>query len=210
VAKMEEQEASVPEISLQAKLVLLGDMGTGKSSIAMRFVKGQFTEHQETTIGAAFMTETVTIPGKKVKFEIWDTAGQERYHSLAPMYYRGSAAAIVVYDVTNLESFRRAKLWVKELREQQGSGPCVIILTGNKKDLQSERAIPLEEGMAYATDNDLVFFETSAKTAENVTEVFYEIAKRLPVKEDKAKPAGIELSNRREATSSSRQSTCCT
>ncbi|CAI5947802.1 unnamed protein product [Closterium sp. NIES-65] len=86
---------------MQAKLVLLGDMGAGKSSLVLRFVKGQFFEYQESTIGAAFLTQTVAVSDAVVKFEIWDTAGQERYHSLAPMYYRGAAAAIIVYDITS-------------------------------------------------------------------------------------------------------------
>ncbi|RDX78597.1 Ras-related protein RABF2b, partial [Mucuna pruriens] len=82
--------------SLQAKLVLLGDMGAGKTSLVLRFVKGQFSEYQESTIGAAFFTQVLSLNEATVKFDIWDTAGQERYHSLAPMYYRGAAAAIVV------------------------------------------------------------------------------------------------------------------
>ena len=85
----------------QFKLVLLGDSAVGKSSLVLRFVRGQFFEYQESTIGAAFLTQTVALNDTTVKFEIWDTAGQERYHSFAPMYYRGAAAAIVVYDITN-------------------------------------------------------------------------------------------------------------
>ncbi|RZF37426.1 hypothetical protein LSTR_LSTR011703 [Laodelphax striatellus] len=85
----------------QFKLVLLGESAVGKSSLVLRFVKGQFHEYQESTIGAAFLTQTVCLDETTVKFEIWDTAGQERYHSLAPMYYRGAQAAIVVYDITN-------------------------------------------------------------------------------------------------------------
>ncbi|PPS02889.1 hypothetical protein GOBAR_AA17781 [Gossypium barbadense] len=81
--------------------VLLGDVGAGKSSLVLRFVKGQFVEFQESTIGAAFFSQTLAVNDATVKFEIWDTAGQERYHSLAPMYYRGAAAAIIVYDITN-------------------------------------------------------------------------------------------------------------
>lgn len=83
------------------KLVLLGESAVGKSSLVLRFVKGQFHEYQESTIGAAFLTQTICLDDATVKFEIWDTAGQERYHSLAPMYYRGAQAAIVVYDITN-------------------------------------------------------------------------------------------------------------
>ena len=95
--------------NINAKLVLLGDVGAGKSSLVLRFVKGQFIEFQESTIGAAFFSQTLAVNDATVKFEIWDTAGQERYHSLAPMYYRGAAAAIIVYDITNQNSFDRAK-----------------------------------------------------------------------------------------------------
>jgi len=95
----------------QTKLVLLGDQGVGKSSIALRFVKGQFPEHSEATVGAAFLTQVVQATGGSVKFDIWDTAGQERYHSLAPMYYRGAQAAVVVYDVNDAKTFERAVSW---------------------------------------------------------------------------------------------------
>jgi Ras-related protein Rab-5C len=132
----------------QFKLVLLGESAVGKSSLVLRFVKGQFHEYQESTIGAAFLTQTVHIDDTAVKFEIWvsklrnvqlqlsidvmndsqDTAGQERYHSLAPMYYRGAQAAIVVYDIQNQDSFVRAQTWVKELQRQVNSlnflSPC--------------------------------------------------------------------------------------
>ena len=85
----------------QIKLVLLGESAVGKSSLVLRFVKGQFHEYQESTIGAAYLSQTVCLDDTTVKFEIWDTAGQERYESLAPMYYRGAQAAIVVFDITN-------------------------------------------------------------------------------------------------------------
>ncbi|KAG0617575.1 hypothetical protein M758_5G200300 [Ceratodon purpureus] len=128
---------------LQAKLVLLGDMGAGKSSLALRFVKGQFFDYQESTIGAAFLTQTLAVNETTVKFEIWDTAGQERYHSLAPMYYRGAAAAIIVYDITNADSFGRAKKWVQEL-QRQGNPNLVMALAGNKADLASKKKIEAE------------------------------------------------------------------
>ncbi|KAG5516142.1 hypothetical protein RHGRI_037001 [Rhododendron griersonianum] len=83
--------------------VLLGDMGAGKTSLVLRFVKGQFYEFQESTIGAAFFTQVLSLNEGTIKFDIWDTAGQERYHSLAPMYYRGAAAAVVVYDITSMD-----------------------------------------------------------------------------------------------------------
>nr|XP_025685020.1 ras-related protein RHN1-like [Arachis hypogaea] len=96
--------------------VLLGDMGAGKTSLVLRFVKVQFSEYQESTIGAAFFTQVLSLNEATVKFDIWDTTGQERYHSLAPMYYRGADAAIVVYDITSMESFARAKKWVQQVQ----------------------------------------------------------------------------------------------
>ncbi|TRY59829.1 hypothetical protein DNTS_035252 [Danionella cerebrum] len=152
----------------QFKLVLLGESAVGKSSLVLRFVKGQFHEYQESTIGAAFLTQTVCLDDTTVKFEIWDTAGQERYHSLAPMYYRGAQAAIVVYDITNT---------------RQASPNIVIALAGNKADLANKRAVDFQEAQAYADDNSLLFMETSAKTAMNVNEIFMAIAKKLPKNE---------------------------
>eukprot|EP00298_Acanthocystis_sp_HF-20_P001551 c11960_g1_i1.p1 GENE.c11960_g1_i1~~c11960_g1_i1.p1 ORF type:complete len:202 (-),score=78.50 c11960_g1_i1:90-695(-) len=163
----------------QFKLVLLGDSAVGKSSLVLRFVRGQFFECQESTIGAAFLTQTVALNDMTVKFEIWDTAGQERYHSLAPMYYRGAAAAIVVYDITNIDTFNRAKQWVKEL-QRQGNSNIVIALAGNKLDLSSKRKVETQEAQAYADENGIMFMETSAKSAHNVNELFVAIAKKLP------------------------------
>jgi len=165
--------------SFQFKLVLLGDSAVGKSSLVLRFVKKQFFEYQESTIGAAFLTQTVVVGDYTVKFEIWDTAGQERYHSLAPMYYRGAAAAIVVYDITSKQSFVRAKQWVKEL-QRQAKDNMVIALAGNKLDLAEQRQVDPEEAKAYADENGILFHETSAKTNHNVSEVFQVIAKKLP------------------------------
>eukprot|EP00123_Amoebidium_parasiticum_P014037 comp22292_c1_seq1/m.33056 comp22292_c1_seq1/g.33056 ORF comp22292_c1_seq1/g.33056 comp22292_c1_seq1/m.33056 type:complete len:203 (-) comp22292_c1_seq1:346-954(-) len=172
----------------QFKLVLLGESAVGKSSLVLRFVKGQFHEYQESTIGAAFLTQTVCLDDVTVKFEIWDTAGQERYHSLAPMYYRGAQAAIVVYDITSTETFNRAKSWVKEL-QRQASPNIVIALAGNKADLP-QRAVPQDEAQAYAEENGLYFMETSAKTAVNVNEIFLAIAKRLPKTDSRAENTG--------------------
>eukprot|EP00743_Colponemidia_sp_Colp-15_P001940 GILK01002112.1.p1 GENE.GILK01002112.1~~GILK01002112.1.p1 ORF type:complete len:222 (+),score=30.88 GILK01002112.1:64-666(+) len=165
--------------TLNYKLVLLGDSAVGKSSIVARFVRGEFSDFQESTIGAAFMTQTVVVNEFTVKFEIWDTAGQERYHSLAPMYYRGAAAAIVVYDITNADSFEKAKNWVKEL--QRSVNPNVVIaLAGNKADLSSNRRVRVEDAQSYCDENGIFFMETSAKTAANVNELFVMIARKLP------------------------------
>ncbi|XP_068654611.1 ras-related protein RABF2a-like [Aristolochia californica] len=190
--------------NLNAKLVLLGDVGTGKSSLVLRFVKGQFVDFQESTIGAAFFSQTLAINDESVKFEIWDTAGQERYHSLAPMYYRGAGAAIIVYDITNAASFTRAKKWVQEI-QAQGSSSTVIAVAGNKADLLEARQVTTEEGQMYAQENGLFFMETSAKAATNVNEIFYEIAKRLPRAQPANKSSALLTATPAERTTSS----CC-
>ncbi|CAL5327752.1 unnamed protein product [Camellia sinensis] len=173
---------------IQAKLVgvLLGDMGTGKTSLVLRFVKGQFFDNQEPTIGAAFFTQILSLPEATVKFDIWDTAGQERYHSLAPMYYRGAAASIVVYDITSMDTFVRAKKWVEELKKQgntmnlqRGNPNLVMALVANKSDLEQDREVETEEGEQFSQENGMFFIETSAKTAMNINNLFYEIGKTI-------------------------------
>ena len=107
------------------KLVLLGDSAVGKSCLATRFVNDDYHEFQEPTIGAAFLTKEIIVNDKKITFEIWDTAGQERYKSLAPMYYRGASAALIVFDITSRDSFNGAKLWINEIYQKTLN--CLIL-----------------------------------------------------------------------------------
>ncbi|KAJ0007864.1 ras-related protein RHN1-like isoform X1 [Pistacia vera] len=189
---------------IQAKLVLLGDMGTGKTSLVLRFIKGQFYDHQEPTIGAAFFTQILSLTEATVKFDIWDTAGQERYHSLAPMYYRGAAAAVVVYDISSTDTFNRAKKWVQELH-RQGNQNLVMALVGNKSDLNSHREVEAEEAEQFAQESGMFYMETSAKTAQNINELFYEIAKRL-ARISPPRSSGITLNHE---TPDKRRRFCC-
>lgn len=170
--------------TFQFKMVVLGHYSVGKSSIVLNFVKNEFNPNEESTIGAAFLTKTICQDGNAIKFEIWDTAGQERYHSLIPMYYRGAHVALIVFDVTSPESFNQAKKWVSDLKIEKPENFLKVIVA-NKIDLNQDRIITEEMGREYAESESLMYFETSAKTGENIPEVFSEIAKILPKEQAK-------------------------
>ena len=160
------------------KVVLLGESAVGKTSLATRFVNNQFSEFEESTIGAAFLSKALTINNKTIKFEIWDTAGQERYQSLAPMYYRGAKVGIIVFDLTNRSTFDKAKRWVEELR-QSGPENILLLLIGNKLDLENRRQLTYDECNNYAIESDLIYIETSAKKDTNVEKIFEEIGQNV-------------------------------
>eukprot|EP00742_Colponemidia_sp_Colp-10_P010711 GILJ01011789.1.p1 GENE.GILJ01011789.1~~GILJ01011789.1.p1 ORF type:complete len:239 (-),score=26.36 GILJ01011789.1:501-1217(-) len=169
---------AAPSVS-HIRLVLLGDSAVGKTCVVSRFTKNEFYDYQESTIGAAFTNQTLQLADHIVKMEMWDTAGQERFRSLAPVYYRGAAAAVVVYDICSLDSFEGAKGWIKELRTL-GSPNAVIALAGNKLDLDDKRKVPYTVAKEFAEQESLIFREVSAKTGYNVQELFQEIATKLP------------------------------
>jgi len=158
------------------KTVILGDSSVGKSSIGTKFTTGDFNSFQEPTIGAAFLKGSIDLDNSKYIFEIWDTAGQERYHCLAPMYYRGAVFAMVVYDITSYKSFKNAKLWINEVMIKGDTK--VIILVGNKVDLDTKRKVEQTEALEYANQNNLLFAETSAKSGENVEDIFIKVIKK--------------------------------
>jgi len=160
------------------KVVFLGDTSVGKSCLAVRFVRNDFFQFQEPTIGAAFLAKNITLNDTRYKFEIWDTAGQERYRSLAPMYYRGAKGAVVVYDITSEDTFKGAKSWIKELKTKTKN--CVVLLVGNKVDLIENRKVDIDMVEDFVKNHHLLYLETSAKTGKNVEEIFKTISKNLP------------------------------
>lgn len=164
----------------EVKVCLLGETGVGKTSLSNRFVNEEFNDKTESTIGAAFLSKSITFDGQNYKFQIWDTAGQEKYKSLAPMYYRGSSAAIVVYDITHFQTYNAIKGWVKDLQESCDIENFVLIIAGNKSDCDVKRAVSSETVQKYANSIGAYFFETSAVTGQNVVEMFANISSNLP------------------------------
>merc|ERR1712051_30853 len=163
------------------KFLVIGSAGIGKSCLLHQFIEGRFKEDSSHTIGVEFGSKIVLVGGKTVKLQIWDTAGQERFRSVTRSYYRGAAGALLVYDITSRESFNALSNWLTDARTL-ASPAIVILLVGNKKDLEDEREVTFLEASRFAQENDLVFVETSAKSGENVEEAFLKCSKTILAK----------------------------
>lgn len=162
------------------KLVFLGEQSVGKTSLITRFMYDTFDGNYQATIGIDFLSKTMYLDDRTVRLQLWDTAGQERFRSLIPSYIRDSSVAIVVYDVTNRESFKSTSKWVEDVRAERGN-EVIIALVGNKTDLNDKREVSTEEGEQRAKEyNNVMFLETSAKAGHNVMPLFKKIAQALP------------------------------
>lgn len=160
------------------KLLLIGDSGVGKSCLLLRFADDTYTESYISTIGVDFKIRTVELDGKTIKLQIWDTAGQERFRTITSSYYRGAHGIIVVYDVTDSESFNNVKQWLHEI-DRYASENVNKLLVGNKADLTSKRAVTFDQGKEFADSLGIEFLETSAKNATNVEKAFMTMAAQI-------------------------------
>ncbi|KAJ8557464.1 hypothetical protein K7X08_003089 [Anisodus acutangulus] len=156
------------------KVVLIGDSAVGKSQILARFARNEFSLDSKATIGVEFQTRTLVIQHKSVKAQIWDTAGQERYRAVTSAYYRGAVGALLVYDITKRQTFDHIPRWLEELRAHADKN-IVIMLVGNKTDLEDQRAVPTEDAKEFAQKEGLFFLETSAMEARNVEDAFFTV-----------------------------------
>lgn len=160
------------------KILLIGDSGVGKSCILTRFSDDMFAESFISTIGVDFKIRTIDIDNKMIKLQIWDTAGQERFRTITSSYYRGSHGVIIVYDVTNKLSFNNVKMWLSEI-ERHASPSVNKLLIGNKIDLGNKREVSYEEGKDFADSMGMSYLETSAKSGDNVEQVFIKLASEI-------------------------------
>ncbi|KAJ2660792.1 GTPase Ryh1 [Coemansia sp. RSA 1200] len=162
------------------KLVFLGEQSVGKTSIITRFMYDTFDTTYQATIGIDFLSKTMYLEDRTVRLQLWDTAGQERFRSLIPSYIRDSSVALVIYDITNRESFIQTTKWIEDVRAERGD-EVIIVLVGNKTDLNDAgRQVSTEEGEKKARDFNVMFMETSAKAGHNVKILFRNIALALP------------------------------
>lgn len=160
------------------KLLLIGDSGVGKSCLLLRFADHTYTESYISTIGVDFKIRTIELDGKVIKLQIWDTAGQERFRTITSSYYRGAHGIIVVYDVTDIESFNNVKQWMNEIDRYAVENVCKL-LVGNKCDLTSKRQVEYDTAKDYADKLEIQFLETSAKVATNVEKAFLIMAAEI-------------------------------
>ncbi|KAF8701515.1 hypothetical protein HU200_033540 [Digitaria exilis] len=165
------------------KCIVIGDTGVGKSCLLLQFTDKRFRLAHDLTIGVEYGVRIIPVDGKPTKIQIWDTAGQEAFRSITRSYYRGAAAAVLVYDITRRETFNHVTSWLEDAK-QLASPHLTILLVGNKCDLDNRRVVSYEEGERFAMEHGMAFMEASAKTAQNVEEAFTTAA-RIVIKKIK-------------------------
>ncbi|XP_048864445.1 ras-related protein Rab-19 [Brienomyrus brachyistius] len=161
------------------KIILIGDSNVGKTCVVQNFKSGIFTEKQQNTIGVDFTVRTLEIEGKKIKMQVWDTAGQERFRTITQSYYRSAHGALITYDLTRRATFESVPQWIHEV-EQYGAASVLLVLIGNKSDLESQRQVLFEDACTLAEERGmLAALETSAKESHNIEEAFLLMAREL-------------------------------
>lgn len=160
------------------KLVIVGDSGVGKSCLMHHFIYNRFKKDTTQTIGVDFSAKSIKLGNQEIKLQIWDTAGQEKFRSVARSYYRGAIGIIIVYDITKAESFQHVPQWLNDAKNSARS-ECSVCVVGNKCDLEESRTVSMNEGSKYCLENNLLHFECSAFSGENIDEIFASISKHI-------------------------------
>ncbi|KAJ7386502.1 Ras- protein Rab-3 [Desmophyllum pertusum] len=169
--KQWQKDAADQNFDYMFKLLIIGNSAVGKTSFLFRYADDSFTSAFVSTVGIDFKVKTVFRNEKRVKLQIWDTAGQERYRTITTAYYRGAMGFILMYDITNEESFQAVQDWSTQVKTYSWSN-AQVILVGNKSDMEEDRVVTYERGKKLADQLGLEFFETSAKDNANVKQVF--------------------------------------
>lgn len=163
----------------QFRLIVIGDSKVGKSSLLKQFTSGKYIDSCTTTVGVDFYTKIVSVDGCAIKLQLWDTAGQERYRAITRSYYRSAVGGLLVFDITDRDSFNHLTQWIDDARQCAKPHNPVFALVGHKSDLTQNRAVSADQALSYAKKYDMEYVETSAKTACNVDDVFSRLAKSI-------------------------------
>jgi Ras-related protein Rab-21 len=173
---------------------LLGEGRVGKTCLCLRYVQNSFSGDQQSTLEATYLEKRLNLGNRSLRLNIWDTAGQERYHALGPIYYRDAQGALLVYDVTDRDSFTKVRNWVKELRKIIGKN-IVLVIAGNKCDLEKHRQVEEQEAIEYAESVGAIHILCSAKTGKNVEQAFLEVTKGMIQQETNNKDPSQQQTN---------------
>ena len=166
------------------KILLIGDANTGKTSILNVYKNDMFYDNEVSTIGVEFMIKYIDFNGEKLKLQIWDTAGQERFKSITSSYYRGSDGVIIIFDISNRQSFINIKKWIQEI-DKYTDNNLQKILIGNKFDLNYKRKVSYEESVEFANSLGINYIETSAKDNINIENIFTYLVKNIYFNKEK-------------------------
>ena len=163
------------------KFIVIGESSVGKSNLLLQFTDKRFEQTHDVTIGVEFGTKIVSYDNTVYNIQVWDTAGQETYKAITKSYYRGAIGCLLIYDITNRETFEEVSKWLIDIRESNPENTNIILI-GNKLDLEEYRHVSYEEGKKFADDNKIEFIETSAKTGKNVNSSFIKMVKNIDTK----------------------------
>ena len=190
------------------KVLLLGDSTVGKTCFLLRYCDKTFQEAHLSTIGLDYRLKTMTLEnGKNIKLQIWDTAGQDRFRAITKNYYKGANGIILIYDVTNLQSYENVKNWIAQIKEEANQN-VLIYLAGNKIDVSEDlRVVKTEDGKKIADEFKLPFYETSAKSGINVNKIFEELVENIDEVYSKLEPPKDEIKNKLYTGKSNKK--CC-
>jgi len=172
---------SEPFYNYTLKFIVIGDSSVGKSNLLLQFTDKRFEHTHDVTIGIEFGSKIISYDNTIYNIQVWDTAGQETYKALTKSYYRGAIGCLLVYDITNRDSFNDVSTWLSDIKESNPDNTNIILI-GNKIDLEEYRTVSYEEGKKFADDNKIEFMETSAKTGANVYNSFINMIKHIDTK----------------------------
>jgi small GTP-binding protein len=170
------REFYAADFDYMCKILLVGDSGVGKSSLMLKFTEDVFKGSLMSTVGLDFKIKTIIVDGKRVKLQIWDSAGQERFRNITKAYYRGAHAVVLVYDITQQESYDNITYWLSEV-EKNNSGNILKMMVGNKSDLENQRIITTKDAADFCQIRNIEFMETSAKDGVHVHDLFTHVIK---------------------------------
>eukprot|EP01119_Soliformovum_irregulare_P003363 TRINITY_DN137_c0_g1_i1.p1 TRINITY_DN137_c0_g1~~TRINITY_DN137_c0_g1_i1.p1 ORF type:complete len:203 (+),score=45.66 TRINITY_DN137_c0_g1_i1:82-690(+) len=174
-------------IDYSFSILIVGEAGAGKSCILLKYVDGTFTDTFISTIGVDFKVKYLDLDDRRIKLQIWDTAGQERYRAIVSSFYRGAAGILVVFDLTDINSFLRVQNWLADIKRLTEDG-VRIVLVGSKCDLTAKRMVEAGEAKSFAAKHNLEYFETSAKTGEGIADAFTSVARQCVIAKVNKKP----------------------